>query len=151
MKTRNYLLWIAFFLTIPMNSQNLKDLDYISPFHEGFAAVKKNKTWGFIDESGKQVINFRSDIIPKEKDYPFFQNGRCLIRKVVDGIVYYGYINPTGKTAISPQFVNATSFDKGKAIALKVSKEFLGTNHLLAKNVVSYNYMKLLLILTASC
>lgn len=140
MKIRGHLAWFIFFLVTSLMAQDLKNLDYISPFHEGLAAVKKNDAWGFIDENGIKVIDFRQDIISREKEYPFFKNGRCLITEMKNGIHYYGYINPTGKTAIKPEFVNATSFEHGKAIALKVSKEVLGANNLLAKNVVSYNY-----------
>lgn len=140
MRIRGYLLWLFLYFVTSLTAQNLKGLDYISPFHEGLAAVKKNGAWGFINEKGVKVIDFRNDIIPSEKEYPFFKNGRCLVTAMKDGILYYGYINPTGKMAIPPEFVNATSFENGKAIALKVSKEDLGTNNLLAKKVVSFYY-----------
>ena len=57
-----------------------------------------------------------------------------------NGIYYYGYINKKGKTSIAPEFLNATPFDKGYAIVLKMSKEELGRNHLLDKKIVSYSY-----------
>ncbi|WP_378182806.1 WG repeat-containing protein [Aquimarina sp. SS2-1] len=131
------------------------NIDEITPFHEELSAIRKGNTWAFIDAKGEIVIDYRDDLVwateidPKSKKknlykepipYPAFYEGRCLIKKMIKGIYYYGYIDKSGKTVIEPEFVNATTFENGNAIVLKVSKDELGTNDLLLKKVVSYSY-----------
>ncbi|WP_299441399.1 WG repeat-containing protein [uncultured Aquimarina sp.] len=135
--------------------QIIENIDKITPFHEEFAAVRKGNTWAFINTNGEIVIGYRDDLVwstdvdPKSKkknlykepiSYPAFYEGRCLIKQMINGIYYYGYIDKTGKTIIEPEYINATPFEKGYAIVLKVSKEELGKNDLLHKKVVSYSY-----------
>lgn len=134
------------------NAQELKDLDYVSPFHEDLAAVKKGSQWGFINKEGTLVLEYRDDlVIPKESSieccedaepiaYPFFKNGRCLVKKMKDGIVHFGYIDTKGNTVIEPKFVNATHFHGNYAIVLNVYKENLGRNEILGKNMITYSY-----------
>ncbi|MFD2564400.1 WG repeat-containing protein [Aquimarina rubra] len=135
--------------------QIIENIDEITPYHEEFAAIRKGNTWAFINTNGEIVIDYRDDLVwatdidPKSKKkilykesvrYPAFYEGRCLIKKMIKGIYYYGYIDKSGKTVIEPEYVNATPFDKGYAVVLKISKEELGTNDLLLKKVVSYSY-----------
>ncbi len=127
------------------STQIIKDIDEITPFHEGLAAVRKGKTWAFIDPTGKIVIDYRDDVVMSKVDnksagYPHFRDGRCLIKEEINGINYYGYIDKNGEKAIKPAYLNATSFYKGYAIVLKIAKEELGKNDLLGKKVVSYSY-----------
>lgn len=133
-------------------AQELKDLEYVSPFHDEMAAVKKGGMWAFINMDGKVVIDYRDDLVLANEslmacsttdasmDYPFFQNGRALIRKMKEGVAYYGYINSKGETVIEADFINATHFHNNRAIVLKVFKESIGRNEILGKNVVSYSY-----------
>ncbi|CAM3782902.1 WG repeat-containing protein [Flavobacterium gelidilacus] len=124
-----------------------ENIDYISPYHNSVAAVKKGSNWGFMDKKGAIVINFREDLVSTEinnDNYPIFSNERCLISKEKDGIPYFGYIDKSGKTVIEPQFLNATNFNKNAAIVLKLVKEKLGTNELM-KNVVSYEYFEVVI------
>ena len=128
-------------------SQTLEDLDYISPFNNDVAAIKKGNEWGFINQDGKLIIDFRNDLILTQIDnatYPIFSNDKCLIAHQKDGVLYYGYIDKTGETVIIPQFLNATNFNEGKAIVLKLVKEQLGSNELM-KNVVSYHYFEVVI------
>ena len=137
------------------SAQVLQDIDEISPFHEELAAVRKGNSWGFINPEGALVIDYREDLVwtpvseKKSKKmilrkepvkYPYFSEGKCLIKKENNGIVYYGYIDTTGKTSIEPEFLNATPFEHKVAIVIKVTKETLGKNDLLDKKVVSYSY-----------
>ena len=127
-------------------SQEITDLDFISPFHEGLAAIKKDNTWGFIDSKGTLVIDFRTDLVPKEINgeyYPIFSSGRCLIQTEEEGITYFGYIDQTGQTAIAPKFLNATHFNDGLAIIIKLFKDTLGQNNLLDKSMITYKYLEL--------
>ena len=138
-------------------AQDLNDLEYVSPFHEGLAAVKKGGQWGFINTEGTMVINYRNDVVVAEdnltqccsndssKDYPFFKDARCLIKKTKDGIDHYGFINKNGAVVIEPTFLNATHFHGKQAIVLEIYKEVLGKNALLDKNVVSYNYSEIVI------
>ena len=143
--------------SMAVTAQEIKDIDYVAPFHEGLAAVNKGEQWAFINLKGEIVIDYRDDIlIPSQwqmpidsKDeankYPFFNNGRCLIQKIKDGIVHFGYIDSEGVMVIEPVFVNATYFNEGRAIVLKVSKQLLGKNELLDKDVVSYSYNEVII------
>ena len=106
-------------------AQTLENLDYISPFNDGVAAIKKENEWGFIDQEGKLIVDFRNDLVVTKTDnanYPIFKNDRCLIAHHKNGVLYYGYINKKGVTIITPQFLNATNFNEGKALALTVHK-----------------------------
>jgi hypothetical protein len=126
-------------------SQAIENLDYISPFHNGLAVIKKGNQWAFINNEGAIAIDFRNDLVASkvgDKNYPTFNNDRCLIKEIKDGISYFGYIDTSGKTVIEPQFLNADNFDNGKAIVLKVTKDIVGKNKALDKNIVYYKYFE---------
>lgn len=139
------LLLIWFIIPVLAFSQVTVDLDFIAPFSDGLAAVQKGKSWGFVNESGILVIPFRNDLVATRSNgvaYPVFQNNRCLISKIKDGITYFGFIDTSGKTVIEPQFLNATNFEDSTAIALNILKEELGDNSILGKHVVYYRYFE---------
>ena len=152
MKNIISLLVCGLIFSTALMAQELKDLEYVSPFHEELAAVKKGGMWAFINTDGKLIIDYRDDLVlasesqiaccttDKSMSYPIFENGRALIKKIQEGITFYGYINSKGETVIEPDFINATHFHNNRAIIIKVSKENLGRNELLGKNVVSYSY-----------
>ncbi len=130
---------------IPLNSfsQDLQELDYVSPFHEGMAAVKRGSSWGFIDQKGVLVVNFREDLVLKTvggEQYPAFSSGRCLISIEKEGISYFGFIDRKGNTIIEPEFLNATHFEADRALVLKLYKNTLGRNDVLDKGMVDYSY-----------
>ncbi|MDG1398982.1 MAG: WG repeat-containing protein [Polaribacter sp.] len=134
---------IILFILIPfLGFSQIKDkLDYISPYNEGFSAVKKGNQWAFINLKGNIVIDFRDNLVLTEtnnKKYPVFINERCLISEKKDGISYFGYIDTSGTTIIEPQFLNATNFDEEFAIAIELYKEILGKNNILNKQTVRY-------------
>jgi hypothetical protein len=130
-------------------AQIISDVDEVYLFSEDLAAVKKGNDWGFINKKGELIINFRSDLALNEKAdqkektsskwYPVFKNGRCLIRKIINGIPYYGYIDTSGNEIIHPQYLNATNFVNGFAIIIAPSKEVIGYNKVLKKDVISSN------------
>ena len=129
-------------------AQTFENLDYISPFSNGVAAIKKGNEWGFIDPEGNLIVDFRNDLVATKTDnasYPIFSNGKCLIAHQKDGVLYYGYIDKTGKTVITPQFLNATNFEYDKALVLKVEKETIGYNDIFNKDVVSYHYFEVII------
>ncbi len=142
---KKLVLLFALFIVMPLFSQEqgIKDIDFISPFNDGLSAVQKGDSWAFIDVSGEMVIDFRKDLVLTtigDQQYPVFNSGRCLIMTKKDGISYFGYIDKTGKTVMKPQFLNATNFNNGLAIVLKLHKTILGKNDILDKNMIDYSY-----------
>ena len=131
-------------------AQIIRGVDEVTPYHEDLAAIKKGNQWAFINKEGLKVIDFRDDLVSTidehfldEKgissvSYPLFKEGRCLIKKIIDRVYYYGYIDNNGKEIIAPQYVNATNFMNGYAIIIKFATIVLGENEALDKRVVSY-------------
>lgn len=129
--------------------QVISDLDWVSPMHEGLAAVKKGNMWGFIDKDGVMMIELREDIVSSKSSsssllddpefkYPVFVEGKCLIEQTFEGIRYFGFIDKQGKTVVEPGYINATNYRNGFALVTQYSKEVLGKNNLLGKDVVNY-------------
>jgi hypothetical protein len=143
------ILFIAVLL-IPVfgfaqNIENIENMEYIAPFNDEVAAIKKDGQWAFINAEGNIVVNFRNDLVStktNDGNYPVFNNGRCIIAKEKNGISYFGYIDKTGKTVIEPKFLNATNFNDNKAIALELIKKEVGKNPILDKNIVYHNYFE---------
>lgn len=143
---KNLLIFIVC-LSIHMGAfaQIFSDLDEVYPFYGDFAAIKKANQWAFIDKEGKKTIDFRSDLVLTNKvnalnekiSYPVFNDGRCLIRKLKGSTYYYGFIDEKGNEIIKPQFLNATNFSNGYAIAVLASKDSIGFNYVLKKAVIS--------------
>lgn len=75
------------------------------PFSDGWAAVKKNEKWGFIDTAGNVQIDFQFD------DALSF--GQHLAAVEVDG--KWGYVSKYGEIVIEPIFLSAKSFYNGSA------------------------------------
>ncbi|MBT8263029.1 MAG: WG repeat-containing protein [Bacteroidia bacterium] len=154
---RYYIVILVTLMLVPFSgaTQVLEGIDYITPFHEELAAVKKGDQWAFVNTKGDIVIDFRDNLVwskaiatetkkgyvrKEPTKYPRFTEDRCLIFKMKDGFKYYGYMDKTGKTVIAPEFINARVFDNGYAIVLKVTKEIIGRNEILGKDVISYSY-----------
>lgn len=148
MKRMIYPFILLAFVPFLCFAQPIENIDFISPFNEDVAAIKKGNLWGFIDTNGTLIIDFRDDLVSttfEKYDYPIFKNNRCLISQKKDGIAYFGYIDKTGKAAIEPQFLNATPFDNNKAVVLKLEEEFIGENTILDKKVISYKYFEVVI------
>lgn len=138
-------LIILFVIPFFVFSQTKEELDFVAPLNDGVSAVKKNNSWGFINDKGDIIIAFRDDLVLTETDgyaYPIFKNNRCLISEKKEGILYFGYIDKSGKKVIEPRFLNASNFSNNKAIALDIIKEKLGNNDILGKNIVNYRYFE---------
>lgn len=129
-------------------TQSKESFDYVSKFHEDVAAVKKGNQWGFINDQGNIIIDFRGDLVLTQTAdgmYPLFKNDRCLISEIKNNLPYYGYINKKGTTVIEPQFLKAENFNNNVAFALKVVTDVLGTNELLNKRVVYHKYFEVII------
>ena len=148
MKRMIFPFLLMLFVPVLCLAQTIENIDFISPFNEDVAAIKKGDLWAFIDTNGTMIIAFRNDLVSTkiEKDeYPIFKNNRCLISQKKDGITYFGYIDKTGKTIIKPQFLNATHFENNKAVVLKLNEEIIGDNTILDKKVISYKYFEVVI------
>ena len=75
------------------------------PFADGWAAVKKDSKWGFIDTAGNVQVGFQFD------DALSF--GQHIAAVEVDG--QWGYVSKYGKIVIDPIFLSAKSFYNGSA------------------------------------
>lgn len=89
----------------------LKEAENVRLFSEDLAAFSKvdstSTIWGFVDQSGKQVINPQFDAVGD------FHDGKCAVKNKEGK---WGYIDKSGKIVINPQFDNAEEFKDGKAI-----------------------------------
>jgi len=81
-------------------------------FHEGLAAVIKNKKWGFINKQGELVIQPQFNRTPEN---PCFSEGLVAMKK--DG--KWGSVNKQGEFVIEPQFDHYYEFHNGVALIRK--------------------------------
>jgi len=151
LKMKNLILGILISIPFVLFAQEPEEFDFVANAENGYAAVKKGDSWGFIDANGDLAVKLRKDLIANENPesnnigvagikYPQLKDGRAIIRKQRDGVNYYGFIDAKGKTIIEPEYLNVTNFSNGKALALKLEEEQLGKNQLLGKGVISYKY-----------
>lgn len=155
---RTVQLLFAFICMLPFASfaQELKGIDEITPFNEGLAAVRLGNQWGFINEEGALVIDFRSDFLwNKDADtsksditgirYPMFNEGRCLITKnVEDGVPLYGFIDTEGNTVVEPQFLNVYPFKDGYTTGVLFDRTLKGENEFKLK-IYEFKFFDVLL------
>lgn len=145
------------FLLIPLLSlsQALTGVQEIAPFSEGLAAVKKGEQWGFIDTKGDLIIDFRNDLVwdntadPSTLGImgiksPSFRQGRCPVKKIEEGIPYYGFIDTSGKLVIDYQFLNVAQYDSGHLTGIIFEKVFRGENEFKLK-VYEYKFHEVLM------
>jgi WG containing repeat len=93
---------------------------------EGLVAISVGEKWGFVDITGKFVIQpqfsrvgmFADGLAPALETYEM-SSLRCG-KPDYDGSSKYGYVDRTGKFTIPPQFADAKPFSEGLA-AVKVS------------------------------
>lgn len=148
MKKSVILVLALFFLPLFGFAQTIENVEFISPFHDEVAAIKKDGKWAFIDMNCQIVIEYRTDLVLTKIDkweYPIFTDGRCQIVEEKEGISYYGFIDKSGKVIIEPQFLNTTNFINGVAIALKLDRQVIGKNTALDKELVNYRYFEVLI------
>lgn len=151
MKTFFNTLVVAL-LPVFVSGQMVNNADFIAPMDDGFAAVKIEEKWGFINDKGQLAVKLRDDLIFNENvttavdlgvasfQYPLMIEDRAIVKTTKDGINYYGFINSEGKLVIDYKFLNVSNFKEGYALALMLSEEILGENKPLGKRVVRYYY-----------
>ena len=148
MKNSFYIHLFILILPFICFSQSIKNIDFVAPFQDSLAAVKKDNKWGFIDTKGDLVIKFRDDLTVssfEEGDYPAFSENRCQFTEEIEGIKYFGFIDKSGKTVIKPQFLNASNFKNKMATVIKVNTDTIGYNNILGKPVVKHDYFEVLI------
>lgn len=150
------LIVLLSFLSFSSRGQELKDIDEVAPFSEGLAAVRVGNQWGFINEQGDLVIDFRDDLVwnklanTEKADiegirYPVFKDGLCMIKEMLEEeeIYVYGFIDKTGVTKIKPEYLNVTEFDQGYAVGILMTKTFRGKNNF-QLNIYDYKFSEVI-------
>lgn len=79
--------------------------DWVDYFSEGYAAVKSNEAWGYVDEHGREVI------APMFERASPFHEGLAAVQQ--NGL--WGYLDQQGTLVIACQFHTAGPFHEGKA------------------------------------
>ncbi|MFS4491278.1 WG repeat-containing protein [Maribacter sp. 2308TA10-17] len=135
-------IWIVLLLFFPLIAiSQLTEIDEIAPFSEELAAVRKGNQWGFIDKDGVLVIDFRDDLVwNAEADtsaygikgirQPSFQNGRCMVKTIIEDIPVYGFIDTMGKLVVEHKFLNVNPFDDKYTTGIIYEKVFQGKNEI---------------------
>lgn len=79
-------------------------------FTEGLAAIVKNGKFGFIDKTGRVVVEPKFDYTGIA-----FGDGAMIVGEMKYGRMKYGYVDKNGKTIIPPHYDEATYFSEGLA------------------------------------
>ena len=110
---KNLLVFIILFSLQPYGfSQVISNLDEVSQINENLVAIKKGSQWGFINRDGLLIIDFRDDFVvdnEKPNSPPYFKDGRCLIKKLINDAYLFGYIDAYGNEIIKTQYLNASN------------------------------------------
>jgi len=97
----------------------LKDAEFAGNFHNGLAKVKINDQWGFIDNTGKIIIN------PQFYQVIDFTDGLAAFSKKNEkDEILWGYIDKAGKIVINAQFKSVEPFTEGLAAVTIDGKQF---------------------------
>ncbi|MDR1593091.1 MAG: WG repeat-containing protein [Prevotellaceae bacterium] len=87
--------------------------DIAGSFYEGFASIKKDGRWGFIDKSGAIVIQPEFDGVKN------FSDGMAAIKQKGK----WGYINSDGEIVIEPKYHDAYNFKDNIARVERFDKD----------------------------
>ena len=108
---KKYLYFLLYLFALPAFSQTYpipleKDYSIVYEFHEGFAAVRRNELWGFIDKTGREVVPC------KYKNVEKMRNGRAIVKTQSS---HYGAINSKGEEIIPCIYRELSDFKHGFA------------------------------------
>ncbi|WP_264509980.1 WG repeat-containing protein [Flavobacterium sp. N1719] len=116
--TKYIVLILSITISTKLISQNLKTnliniaipckYDSVRDFKNGFARVKLNGKWGFIDKNGNQITKFNFDNYPTN-----FSDDLCRIYENNNYNIVY-FINNKGEK-VSPNYSYASDYHKGFA------------------------------------
>ena len=94
------------------------EFDYAGSFYEGFARVKKDGKWGYINTKGEQIVECEFYGGWYFNDFKDFNEGFASVKKDYK----WGYINTKGEQAIECKFDGAGGFEEGCAVVEKDGK-----------------------------
>ncbi|MET6990868.1 WG repeat-containing protein [Sediminicola arcticus] len=154
---KNKVTFVCIFLMIPFFTiaQALTGIDEIAPYNEGLAAIKKGGQWGFMNTKGDLVIGFRDDLVWDHTGdtssfgimsltHPTFKQGKCPVKKMVEGIPYYGFIDTSGTLVIDYQFLNVAQYENGYFTGIIFEKTLKGENEFKLK-IYDYTFHEVLM------
>jgi hypothetical protein len=95
----------------------LKEDEWYSDFHDGLLRVCKGGKFGFIDKSGKTVIDYIYDYADD------FSEGRALVLNEEDKTIKCGYIKTNGEDLIPLDYLYVSPFKEGFAVAISGTRE----------------------------
>lgn len=106
-----------------------RHFEEIRDFHNGLAAFKKGKYWGFVDTTGQTIVE------PQYRKAGDFSDGIAYVRMrtkkrffgLIRGKRRYTYINTKGEILFTPKFKKAESSQNGAAMAYKSGKKYIIT------------------------
>jgi hypothetical protein len=101
---------------------------FAAAFSEGLGGIELARKWGYIDKTGTVVVHPKYDITMP------FHNGLGRVKVFVgrkampsgiigmegqttENVYLWGFVDPEGGEAISPQFLDSTDFSEGYAFA----------------------------------
>jgi hypothetical protein len=91
----------------------LTDVESVCILNEGLAAVCIKDKWGFIDNTGKIIINPQFDAF---NDFSEGLGTFGMKKEIGSDDIEWGYIDKEGKITINAQFKRAGQFKDGKAV-----------------------------------
>ena len=159
-----------FKLFINGNSVNENLYDEVKKFHEGFAAVKRENKWCYVNINGVEIvppsyyevtdfINGFAIVINNKYDKAFldtsgkmitpmiyyqvspFQEGYAAVAKGTYPNIQWGFINKEGKEVIIPKYSNVDDFIDGIArVYLKNKVGFINETGKEITEIIYYSY-----------
>ncbi|OQP46224.1 hypothetical protein A4H97_31165 [Niastella yeongjuensis] len=105
-------------------------------FHNGFAAVSKNKKWGFINTNGELAIPYRFSQVK------IFHKNTCMVKENSK----WGIINTQGDWVLKNQYHNLSHFTHGLAFVEAHKKRLLidMTGNIISTLPHKYTYMEIM-------
>lgn len=87
----------------------------------GYAAVRKDSSWGIINDSGELVVDYQYDLIEVHPT-AYRRNKFFKIKK--DG--KYGFLNEEGELVVKPKYKKAAFYTQSKVAKVWIDDEFWG-------------------------
>ena len=95
---------------------SVKYYDFLSPFFDGYAAVKEKEKWGFIDAEGNEICPIKYEFpFGNEEPGAFWEGFAVVGIPTEDGFLRFGYINTEGKEVSQFIYTGACDFHNGVA------------------------------------
>jgi hypothetical protein len=105
----------------------LSTYDYVTSFHNGYAAARLDDKWGFVDKTGKEIISpiyelansfYEGLASIKYDDIASFDDREIVSYKIDDK---YGFVNKKGEEVTPPRYTEEEA--KKRRAILEKSKD----------------------------